>query len=356
MLGTLERRVARARLLFAARAARAGFALLLASGSVAAQSEPAGSPSALAEALFQEGKAFLEAGDLSAACPKFAESFRLESALGTLLNLAVCHERQGKTASAWSEYADALAMAERTHETERAQFARLRVQELQASVPRLRLHVQEPEAGPQIKLDGQALGAGAWDSAIPLDPGTHFLEASALGRKPWAAAIELRQASGTQVVDVPRLVEAHVGAPSTEAHSTGALPAAAHSTEAVRARRLWGTIAGGVALLGFGAGTFWGVRVATQQQQVERNCSGRLCNEVGMAADRAAHQAATWADISFGAGLAAGALSAYLLLSTPRAPGPTARPLSPSERASTAPSLAIDLTPGFRGIHALISF
>ncbi|MCL2451247.1 MAG: hypothetical protein FWD17_20060, partial [Polyangiaceae bacterium] len=54
------------------------------------------SEEAAAEALFEQGRDLMLAGRVAEACPKFAESERLDPAPGTLLNLATCYERNGQ--------------------------------------------------------------------------------------------------------------------------------------------------------------------------------------------------------------------------------------------------------------------
>ena len=66
-----------------------------------------------ADALFQEGRRLLDAGDATAACPKFEESQRLDPGLGTLLNLADCYERTSRLALALAPFRRAEGQARR---------------------------------------------------------------------------------------------------------------------------------------------------------------------------------------------------------------------------------------------------
>jgi hypothetical protein len=49
-----------------------------------------------AERLFAEASALVAAGKYAEACPRFEESERLDGALGTHYNLALCFEKIGK--------------------------------------------------------------------------------------------------------------------------------------------------------------------------------------------------------------------------------------------------------------------
>src|SRR5258708_23462705 len=52
-------------------------------------------------------------GNFASACSKYGESQRLDPQLGTLLHLADCYEKAGKTASAWASFKDAIEIAAR---------------------------------------------------------------------------------------------------------------------------------------------------------------------------------------------------------------------------------------------------
>jgi hypothetical protein len=60
---------------------------------------------AAAEALFNQGRDLMTAGKFTEACPKFEASQQLDPGLGTMLNLAECYEKTGRSSgggqSAW---------------------------------------------------------------------------------------------------------------------------------------------------------------------------------------------------------------------------------------------------------------
>lgn len=86
--------------------------------------------SASAEALFREGKRLMDAGRYPEACPKLAESYRLDPATGALLATALCYERAGRLASAWAAYTEAAARAKQEGSVDREEIARDKAAEL----------------------------------------------------------------------------------------------------------------------------------------------------------------------------------------------------------------------------------
>src|SRR6516165_10100597 len=89
---------------------------------------------AAAQAMFDEGQKAMQAGDFNTACPKLAESQRLDPGVGTLTNLAVCHEKAGLIASAWAEYLEVVTEAQRAggaQNLKRAEFAKQHAADLE---------------------------------------------------------------------------------------------------------------------------------------------------------------------------------------------------------------------------------
>ena len=161
----------------------------------------------LAQALFEEGRRLMDKKRYAEACPKLAESQRLDPGGGTLLNLAICHEKEGRLATAKIDYDDALTLATKDGRKDRQQIARERLAAIEPLIPRISVVVATASdtEGLEVKLDGLVLRRAAWGVATPVDPGAHTIEASATNRKAWSTSIEI-EASQKKAIDVPPLV------------------------------------------------------------------------------------------------------------------------------------------------------
>src|SRR5262249_41226110 len=153
--------------------------------SLGATTARADADKATAEALFAEGRRLMAAGDYEAACPKLAASQKLDPGVGTMLNLADCHEKSGKTASAWVEFREVISSARAAGSKEREQLARTRAAALEKKLARLTITVDGAGAKVQVTRDGVAIDHAAFGTAVPVDPGKHVVEATAPGKKGW---------------------------------------------------------------------------------------------------------------------------------------------------------------------------
>src|SRR5437763_3652209 len=104
-----------------------------------------------AQALFDEAKKLIAAGSYAPACLKLEESQRLDPGIGTLFHLADCHQRIGKTASAWAEFLEVAAQAKTSQQTEREKVARERASALESKLPRVVVNVGHAAPGLEIK-------------------------------------------------------------------------------------------------------------------------------------------------------------------------------------------------------------
>jgi hypothetical protein len=159
-----------------------------------------------AEALFEQGRAALAAGDLDTACARFRGSDQIDASAGTRANLADCEQQRGKVATAWEVYGSALAMLPPAHP--RRAFLQQRIAALEARLPKLVLTLAPGAPKDTTVREGEAtLGASAtFGVPLPLDPGVHRLTVLASGRAPRSVEVSLTEGKTTNL-----LVEA--GAP-----------------------------------------------------------------------------------------------------------------------------------------------
>ncbi|HEY8944131.1 MAG TPA: tetratricopeptide repeat protein [Polyangiaceae bacterium] len=180
----------------------------------------------LAETLYREGRLLMAERRYAEACIKFAESHRLDPATGTLLNLGTCHEAQGKLASAWSAFSEALRAARRELREDRVTFAEERLAALEPRLSRLTVQLSPEMTQPvDVKVDGVSIGPAAYGVAVPIDPGSHRVEASAPGHESWSQELRVEIGSLRHVVTIPVLKAARVdAAPPPQAPVPAPLP------------------------------------------------------------------------------------------------------------------------------------
>ena len=148
------------------------------------------SDAASALSLFEEGKQLADTGHWAEGCPKLQASYKLVPKLGTLLNLADCYEKLGKTATAWVLFTEAKAMAERAHQEERIEFARTHATALAPRLSRLTVMLGgKARSDVVVKRDGVTLDPALLGVASPVDPGPHLVEASAPGLQPCSTTV-----------------------------------------------------------------------------------------------------------------------------------------------------------------------
>jgi len=176
----------------------------------AAWSQSANAREAEAEALFREGKRLLEARDYAQACPKLAESYRLDPATGALLALAICREGAGNLASAWSAYAEVAERSKAEGRADREKAAREKAAALEAKLSMLTIVVARAAdvVGLRVQRDGEETARAAWGVAVPVDAGAHTIVATAPGRSPWRATITIGVKAERRRIEVPVLVTA----------------------------------------------------------------------------------------------------------------------------------------------------
>lgn len=180
-------------------------ALILATGSVWA-TEP--EKAAAAEALFNEGLELLDAGKIDLACSKLHASQELDPGVGTLMYLGECHRRQGALASAWARFLEAATLARASQQSERATLAQAHADELMPLLSRMTVQVspQASRAGLRIHRGNLLLQPSVWGSALPVDPGTYVIEATAPGAQPFRKTVQVGQTAERVVVEIPALL------------------------------------------------------------------------------------------------------------------------------------------------------
>jgi hypothetical protein len=262
-----------------------------------------------ADTLFREGQRLLAAGDVTAACPMLADSYALDPALGTLLNLAFCHDKQGRTFTALGEFKRAAAEATRTEQKERASFARTRIREIEAKLPRARIEIASGARVTSLKIDGAAV-EGPIEDTLTVPAGTHTLDIE-------TSTGERFTQSTTFPADPSGVTLVRFGSKPREDRPQPVQPVAPVEEDSGRRTLGWGLAGAGVIALG--AGGYFGIATFSKKSDADAACGGDGCTAQGKHDGDLAHTYATASTVLIGAGIVAVAAGLYLVLTAPSA-------------------------------------
>ena len=291
---TLERMASASRsVLISALALAAALAFILATPATGlAQPSPA------AQALFDEGVSLRKQGRIGEACAKFEESLRLEATVGTRFNLADCFEKQGKLASAWSQFLQVASDTARAGEKERSEAAKARAERIKPRLSRLSIEPEAPAPNLVVMRNGVAVGQAQWGLALPIDGGEHRLEASAPGMRPWSKTISVAGEGANVRIAIPPLEDAPEAEPGITTTTVVDEGAAEDATPMVL-----GLTLGAIGLVGLGIGTGFGVSALSKKSDVDDLCPDlNNCTQEGIDTNDEAKTAATVSTIGFIAG------------------------------------------------------
>ena len=309
-----------------------------------AQAQSPGSSKVTAEALFESGRQLAAEGKYAEACPKFVDSQRLDPSTATLLNLASCWERQGRTATAWATYREAQSAAYAAGRRDYLATAERHASALATKLARITIRVTEAADGIRIERDGVVVDRAEWGLALPVDTGVHAIAATAPGRRPWGSTIDVTQDGAALTVTVPTLDPLPVEPPgaSPQPSTPAVAPAPTQSTllghettgpalenhENGSSQRWIAAVVGGLGVVGLAVSGGFAVVAKNKYNDSVSNCPSpdhNQCTPTGLQQRGDARSAGDAATVAFGLGAAALAAGGILWFTAPHGAGDASR-------------------------------
>ncbi len=148
-----------------------------------------------ADKLFQEARQLIDRGDFASACPKLAESQRLDPGVGTALYLGGCYEHINKIGSAWTSFRDAMTRAKPGDK--RGEIAKAEVQRLDGEASHLVLRPphQVPD-GLRVMLNREPMDASALGQSVAIDGGRYSIVVTARDYESWRTEVSVPERRG----------------------------------------------------------------------------------------------------------------------------------------------------------------
>ncbi len=274
---------------------------------------------AAARDLFARAEKDEDAGKWDDALDKLRRASSVKMTAGRRFHIALCEEKLGQLVAALADYtaADQAARQDNNKDVLDAVAEPLRV--LRLRVPTLTLEVP-PADGTTVSIDGKPIAPGVLGVAMPVEPGTHRIEARAHGKRPYTIQVTLKerdvQTTTIKWVDLPKMPE-EGGSGLNESPP----PPAEAPSGGVKVGAIVATVSA-AAVVGFGIGAFF-LADGAQQNLVQQCPTSIDCG--GMKTEVRAWDAVALGSWIAGAGLATLAIVLWAKPSHPSAPSSSAR-------------------------------
>jgi hypothetical protein len=164
-----------------------------------ADADPGAADLKTARDLFTDAVKDEDAGRWSDALDKLHRVAGIKLTPGIRYHLALCEEHLGHLVTALDGFTTAQAEARSAGARDVLRLVGKHLDDLGPRVPRLTVRVLPTDATATVKLDGNPLPTSSVGTPIPVDPGTHQLEASAAPRSPAVATVTLQERDVTSI-------------------------------------------------------------------------------------------------------------------------------------------------------------
>ena len=227
----------------------------------------------------------MKAKNYALACPKFAESQRLDPSASTAFNLARCYQVTKRLASAWASFRQAASIARSQNNDRVVKIATKAAEALTPQLTKLIIVVPATHrvANQKVFLDGSAMNESMWGSAIPVDSGKHIIEARAPGYQTWSRTMAVPHLPTVVTINIPQLAKrplppAPPNGPATVAATTLSSQHA-KPDQSGNGRQTAGYVVAGIGATALAVGIGVGIHALVQNAASNDHCGAAIGND-----------------------------------------------------------------------------
>jgi hypothetical protein len=155
---------------------------------------------AKARQKFRQAISMQTGGNWAAALGLFREVAAVKNTPQVQFNIAICEENLGQLVQALGDYQLAAAQAREEGKPDVAAEVDSRLGTLQERIPKIVIKRGKNAGIAKLSIDGLEVGSAMVDKKMPVDPGTHIVEAKSRGYEPYEKQLDAAEGEVVEVV------------------------------------------------------------------------------------------------------------------------------------------------------------